>query len=591
MISNDGGNLKTNNTKDVFSVKVDDGTAANIPNHLKKFDYTPMEFEGPKTVGYADIGPEIPVTGLTGFYDYQMNGTNGHYIYRVSATSMHAIYMCSLDSLNVSSSRRTKYAYSTDDGATWTDLGEVPTNFRSGFCSLTAKTDGSAVIGNHYNDASANLSGWVNYDLAMGIGSFTGVQVPSNFIWPLVATLTNGNILTMGTAYRGTAATDTTCYSIFNTTSNTFGPRRTFSNYIPEADQNNSSMSSYGGTNGKAIMLLNPYRETGGNWGLTRIFESHSADNGVTFTDPAVIFNPHVVNGDSVAANQNGACDVILDADGNYYAAFNSNGPSRLFANSKLYIIKQGFNNGEPILVGGGPGTPAPYNIDSMATSMVAQNFIASFDHPCLSLSDDGNYIFVSYSVSFQNDTSQGGFNRANVYYSYAPTSTMVFSAPVRVTTFGWDQKYASINRVTPSSGGNYTLYMTYQKDKDAGSHAVGNNTFVSRSSLVFRKITEAAIIGVNNNQEVVKDYRLNQNYPNPFNPTTSITYNIPERTFVTLKVYDVNGREIMTLVNGIQSAGQQVATFSAADLASGIYFYTIKVNDFTDTKKMVLVK
>lgn len=589
MVFNNDGPHKSNRPEKL-SVPPDENTVTSTP---KTYVYTPVFSEGSKTVGDATIGPEIPITGLTGFYDYQFNGTNGHYINRVNDTTMHAIYMCSSDSLNVSPSRRTKYSFSTDDGTTWTDVTEVPLNLRSGFCSLTAANDGSAVVGNHYVGAlvGGNLAGWLNYDLAPGIGSFNGVEVPPNFAWPQVATLTNGNILTMGTSYWGTAAGDTTDYTIFDMTSHTFGARRTFNNYIPPADQNNSSMSSYGGTGGKAIMMLNPYRETGGNWGGSRIYVSTSNDNGATFSDPTMIFNPHIVNGDSVVPNVNGACDVILDNSGTYYAAFNSNGPSGFFASAKLYIIKQGFNSGEPILVGGGPGTPAPYNIDSMATQMVPQNFIASFDHPCLSLSSDGAYIFVSYSVSFQNDTSAGGYNRANVFYSYAPTATMVFSAPIRVTTYGYDQKYASINRISPSTGGNYTVYMTYQKDFYAGSHAVGNNSYVSRSWLVYRKITNAAAIGVNNNQQIVKDYKLDQNYPNPFNPSTTISYSIPKSGMVTLKIFDITGREVSTLVNGYMNAGSKEIQFNASNLSSGIYFYTIKAGDFTDTKKMVLTK
>jgi hypothetical protein len=566
-----------------------------IHNQKVEFNTDQLVLEGSKNVDSVVIGPEIPVTGLAGFYNYQFNGNNGHYINRVSATVMHAIYMCSSDSLNMSATRRTKYAFSTDDGTTWTDLGEVPLNLRSGFCSLTAKNDGSAVIGNHYVGAlvGGNLAGWVNYDLLPGIGSFTGVEVPPNFVWPLVATLTNGNILVLGTAYQGILATDTTCYSVFNTTSNTFGPLVRLTYLTPPSEENNSSMSSATAPGGKATILLNPYRETQGNWGKRRIFEMHSNDNGGTFTAPAVIFNPHVVNGDSVVPNTNGACDVILDASGNYYAAFNSLGNTGFFANARLYVIKQGFNSGEPILVGGGPGTPPPYNIDSMATQMVAENFIASFDHPCLSLSDDGNYVFVSYSVSFQNDTSAGGFSRANIFYSYAPTSTMVFSAPIRVTTYGWDHKYASINRVTPKAGNFYSVYMTYQKCKNAGAYSTGElSPYISKAFLIFRKITDATLIGVSNNNEIVKDYKLSQNYPNPFNPSTKISFSLPKSQSVTLKVFNVMGQEVASIINNkVYPAGVHEVDFSAEKLSSGIYFYTIEAGSFVDTKKMIILK
>jgi hypothetical protein len=85
--------------------------------------------------------------------------------------------------------------------------------------------------------------------------------------------------------------------------------------------------------------------------------------------------------------------------------------------------------------------------------------------------------------------------------------------------------------------------------------------------------------------------YALSQNYPNPFNPTTAITYSIPENSFVTLKVYDVLGSEVADLVNGEVEAGVHKVNFSGVDLNSGVYFYTIKAGNFSETKKLMLMK
>ena len=87
--------------------------------------------------------------------------------------------------------------------------------------------------------------------------------------------------------------------------------------------------------------------------------------------------------------------------------------------------------------------------------------------------------------------------------------------------------------------------------------------------------------------------YKLSQNYPNPFNPTTKINYEIKDANFVSIKIYDLLGREIAELVNERQDAGRYIVNFDAAKymLSSGIYFYRIKAGDFVDTKRMVLVK
>jgi hypothetical protein len=86
-------------------------------------------------------------------------------------------------------------------------------------------------------------------------------------------------------------------------------------------------------------------------------------------------------------------------------------------------------------------------------------------------------------------------------------------------------------------------------------------------------------------------DFSLSQNYPNPFNPTTNIEYTIPEASFVQLKVYDILGNEVASLVNQEQTAGTYRADFTASNLASGFYVAQLKAGDFSKTIKMTLMK
>ncbi len=87
------------------------------------------------------------------------------------------------------------------------------------------------------------------------------------------------------------------------------------------------------------------------------------------------------------------------------------------------------------------------------------------------------------------------------------------------------------------------------------------------------------------------KQFALEQNYPNPFNPTTTIQYQLPVASDVSLKIYDMLGREVMTLVNGRQDAGAYSVNVNAATLSSGVYFYRFQAGNFVATKKMMLVK
>jgi hypothetical protein len=89
----------------------------------------------------------------------------------------------------------------------------------------------------------------------------------------------------------------------------------------------------------------------------------------------------------------------------------------------------------------------------------------------------------------------------------------------------------------------------------------------------------------------VVEGFSLSQNYPNPFNPTTTIEYSLEKTADITLEVYNVVGEKVTTLVKERKTAGEYRVSLDAANLSSGIYFYTLRAGDVNITKKMVLMK
>jgi len=123
------------------------------------------------------------------------------------------------------------------------------------------------------------------------------------------------------------------------------------------------------------------------------------------------------------------------------------------------------------------------------------------------------------------------------------------------------------------------------------------NYNFVEGASVIQMSGDAQTAIGDDNTSAPPAAFRLNQNYPNPFNPNTKITFNLPEADQVNLYVYDVLGRKVATLIdNRTLTAGEKVVSWNGTDdrgarLSSGVYFYTIKSDKYTATRKMILMK
>ncbi|RPI61315.1 MAG: T9SS C-terminal target domain-containing protein, partial [Ignavibacteriales bacterium] len=132
--------------------------------------------------------------------------------------------------------------------------------------------------------------------------------------------------------------------------------------------------------------------------------------------------------------------------------------------------------------------------------------------------------------------------------------------------------------------------YRIQAKDKGIIPH------FSYKPDSGFYKIVYTSLTDLDDElNSIPSEYKLEQNYPNPFNPITVISYQLPKVGNVTLKVFDVLGKEVATLVNEFRSAGSYEVEFnpesSIKNPASGIYFYQLKAGEFVETKKMLLLK
>jgi len=215
---------------------------------------------------------------------------------------------------------------------------------------------------------------------------------------------------------------------------------------------------------------------------------------------------------------------------------------------------------------------------------------------PCIlnSVFDANLWYITNWSGSMRFKSTNGGSN----WFSIQSTSFSGWTGeicredPTVVLTGNYGQNVS----LTTNSGANWTEYPLPSGSCGAGTMIIGRDYMISQQcgALLKMKVTYTLVTNVNEGVlsiQTPEKYNLYQNYPNPFNPTTEIRYDILKQGFASLKVYDINGKEIYTLSEGNKSPGSYSIKFDASSLSSGIYYYTLETNGSTFTKKMMLVK
>jgi len=216
---------------------------------------------------------------------------------------------------------------------------------------------------------------------------------------------------------------------------------------------------------------------------------------------------------------------------------------------------------------------------------------------------NDIRFIDSNYIIGVGGDFEFGSFlyrstnSGINYTIEYFPTFAMSYSLAPRTKSEYWiSTGFTKKLLLTADSGntfteipapGNASVYDIYFKDTLNG-WCVGTGGMVAKYNNSSVGISEAGITIPD------KAFLLSQNYPNPFNPSTKIRFRISGQTanhFVSLKIYDVTGREISTLINSRLTSGDHDCTFSGSELTGGIYFYRLTIDGVSETRKMVLIK
>lgn len=178
--------------------------------------------------------------------------------------------------------------------------------------------------------------------------------------------------------------------------------------------------------------------------------------------------------------------------------------------------------------------------------------------------------------------------NTFRIAYSVRTGSNTTSNIFLRTFTRGNFAAIFQLNPVGLLMSGTYTPVRAGYRYSADSCFTLGSS--INGSGMYAFAGCSGTITGVGNN-EVPASFSLSQNYPNPFNPVTKISYAIPKSGFVSLKVYDVLGREAAALVNEVKNAGSYTVDFNASGFTSGIYFYRLEVNGLSEVRKMMLLK
>ncbi len=211
-----------------------------------------------------------------------------------------------------------------------------------------------------------------------------------------------------------------------------------------------------------------------------------------------------------------------------------------------------------------------------------------------ISINDNSQFL---YSVCFGTTDSLAAANLLgeNGYVNFLVTlideSTGEVLGVLDDITFTPDNltEYDNISYEVNTSGiGNRTVRLKLTVDNNFD--ALYSLTDAMNDQDVLEK-RASNMVDYNNGIDLITTYDMFQNYPNPFNPATTINYQLPKTGFVTIKIYDILGKEVATLVNEQKTQGRYSVNFDASRLASGVYIYQLRANDYVSSKKMLLLK
>ena len=547
-------------------------TESNIQNGNSDNNYEPLTVNA-YTVHFFPFG-------ISSYYDLQSNGTpNEIWQDPLNPLYVHAAVMV-LPTFGAT--RVVNYLLSSNRGLTWDNFGNVAEAL-SGFPSIDGLSDGAALVTMHTTAGGvAAARSQVFADLGPGFGTFNrldpGQNAGGDGIWGRIistGSITNPNKYVLAAA-QNAGLIAATINGTGLTPPGTFGP---WQNYPSDnAEQYCLALGQDGRIGNAFISDLN----TGD------VMFRESFNGGVTWTSPITIFDANVFadslgafRGITMVYLQNTPC-VTFEVDYITETGYFPGVPSTIrFWNPTV-------NGGIPKIVASETNVPYAPNLGPQPGVMTP------ICRPAIGKTNSATsqILFLAMNVATSVTAADSNTYYA-IYFTWSANGGNSWTPPERITpaTPLKDYRYVSMSHLNGpnETGTQWSVQMLVQTHDYAGAFAPaeppGPADFVSMT-------LDIGFVGINQiSNTVPNSFSLEQNYPNPFNPVTNLEFGILDLGFVSLKVYDMLGKEITTLVNEKLSPGKYKVEFDGSGLTSGVYFYRITAGEFTDTKRMLLIK
>jgi hypothetical protein len=335
-----------------------------------------------------------------------------------------------------------------------------------------------------------------------------------------------------------------------------------------------------------------------------------------TYLEFASRINPSN-HGQAMARNVTtmGAYGLVIDATNNKYVSYLDSSMQDVFGEtyaivSRTALDQPGVDLSHFYLMTWQQGTVFPaFNPDEVTA---LQSFLDNGGNLFITGQDIGSDIFEptghsQFAQDFYHNYLHAAYvaNSSNIFLMKGVAGDPIGDGLIFVPGFRYEKSLDKISRydsyadsviiysngpsvsgIRADNGTSRVVYFGFGIEQ-IDSRAI-RDTLVARS---LRWLTENVVVGTKDNRQVPNTFSLEQNYPNPFNPSTKISYTISKPAHTTLRVYDVLGNEIATLVNGDKHAGKYEVEFNASNLSSGVYFYKLQSGEMVQTRKMVVLK